>query len=136
MFTDNEFEKEPTPQAKFTTLKLLIPDAHNNPNLVITGSLAQVISDQEVEGTCHLEASHLGKVNDIDVMALTYEHGRYDKIAQNASRSGVSVECKVPQIHCYSTIKGQELSEKTINLDVGDTEYIPCQGFYPPSTFF
>lgn len=117
---------EPKPQEKFIALQRILPDANNNPNLVISGSLSQKISFLEKDGKCHLNASDLSAINDIDLISLEYERGRYDRLARDASQPNFFVECKVQQSFSYNTRRGQELSEKEIELEVdtGQTYHV------------
>lgn len=121
MFTDRQHSELGTrPDVKLEVLKRLLPELDQNPNLVISGSLSQALSRMEATDRHQLSAEDLAPIQDIDLMSVEYERGRYDQIAKQASLPTLEVECKIPQTFSYLTSRGRRLSERTATIDVGD----------------
>lgn len=112
-------EQAVSAETKLAVLRQILPVVDRNPNLVLSGSLSQVLVAKERERKCVLTARDLHAVNDIDLMTLEFEHGRYDTLAKQATQPGFGVDCKIPQTFSYATQRGRELSEREVEVDTG-----------------
>src|SRR3989344_7882300 len=85
--------KEIKSEEKVAALQQILPHLDNNPNLIISGSLAEKFTELEKDGAIVIMPEHLAGINDIDVGSTDWNIDEIGQDAENISENtGFSIE--------------------------------------------